>query len=198
MKHPRSILTFIFLLFSSQNAIKFMVEEGRPLKDVTTKDFAGAVVDAVLRMDLSDSIRPARLFIPVDEVGFDGDRNATPMSNLTNDSVFASGELIGIPYGAPTVPDYFLKQHTRQKLPQSDRRQRARLDCKLRGCKQRSGFRCVGCNKVYCVPEGCRGGKRYCFYIHVADAFIRSGYAGLAFRAHFHAWHELIRADDGN
>lgn len=196
MKHPRSILTFIFLLFSSQNAIKFLVEEGHPLKYTTTKEFAGAVVDAILRMELSDSIRPARLFIPVGEIEVDGNTNATPMSNLTEDSLFASGEVIGIPNGAPTVPDYFLKQHTRQKLPQSDRRQRARLDCKLRECKQRSGFCCIGCNKVYCVPEGCRGGRRYCFYIHVADAFIRSGYAGLAFRANFDEWHELIRTDD--
>ena len=174
-----------------------MVEEGHPLKYVTTKDFAGAVVDAIFRMELSNSTCPARLFIPVDEVEVDGG-NATPMSNLTEDSVFASGESIGIPDGAPVVPDYFLKQHTRQKLPQSDQRRRARLDCKLRGCKQRSGFRCIGCNKVYCVPEGCRGDKRYCFYVHVADAFVCSGYAGLAFRVNFDAWLESIRTNDGN
>ena len=169
-----------------------MVEAGHPLKHVTTKEFTGAVVDGILRMKLSESTCPARLYIPVDQVDVDDDVG-TPVSNLTEDTwIFTIGDMIGIPDGAPHIPEHFRRQHLKQSIPKSTERQRARGDCKLKGCKQRPRFMCVGCNRQYCVPEGCRGSPRFCFYMHVAEAFMRSGYAGLNFKTLYDAWRESI------
>ena len=189
----------ILCLCDFQNATSFMVEAGHPLKNVTTKDFAGAVVDGILQMNLSNSTQPARLYIPVAEVDVPGEGHGSPMSNLTDDSSmgFSIGETVSIPTGAPVVPGYFLKQHTRLKLPKSKNRARNRSDCRLSGCKQRTSFQCIGCNRAYCVPESVRKGPmRYCFYIHVAEAFIESGHAGRNFRVNYDAWLESLTMSD--
>lgn len=201
MRNDVKLIILTMRVCDFQNAITFMVEEGHPLKKVTTKDFAGAVVDGILHMNLSTSTQPARLYIPVTEVGApEGGVGGSPMSNLTEDfSVgFSIGETISVPNGAPIVPDYYLKQHTRTKVPKSHNRARGRSDCRLNGCKQRSSFQCFGCGKAFCVPESVRKGPmRYCFYIHVAEAFIESGRAGRNFRLNYDAWLEsLIVSDD--
>ena len=64
-----------------------MVAREHPLKNVTTKEFAGAVVAAIMKMDLSDSVEPAKEYIPVGEVDVGGQREGrlSGVSNLTDD-----------------------------------------------------------------------------------------------------------------
>lgn len=177
-----------------------MVEKEHPLKNATTRQFAGAIVEGILEMrrDLSRSTEPGRRMIPL--VINAGEGAGTPVSVMTEDpSFFAiNGVIIATPPGAPVIPEYFMKQHRQVQCTPENTVGALRGVCRLGGAcignvknAERTRFKCgnVDCDRRFCnsLTQKSRP-LRYCFYIHVAEKYIDYVGDGGGFRRAFIEW----------
>lgn len=184
-------------LVDTKEGLQYMVGSDHPLKSAKTKDFTGNVVSAILRMDLSDSVVPPKRNIPslcpVGEVAIPS--NCSPVSQITDPSgslELVCGEVIGNPPDAPQIPAHFREMHPKSKIiAPKGAKSRGRGNCRAKGCSSQSAYKCESCNKRFCDPNTTRNGKRYCFYAHVAEEYIKSGSASPIWASAYEQWREM-------
>jgi hypothetical protein len=105
-------------LVDTMKGVSYMVESNHPLKNVMTKTFTGAIINAIHRMDLSDSAQPKRAFIPsvapVCKVTIPAKQSPVLLITTSTGSIdIVPGDLVDIPPDAPSIPLDFLQMHTK-------------------------------------------------------------------------------------
>ena len=164
-------------LVDTMKGVSYMVESNHPLKNVMTKTFTGAIINAIRRMDLSDSAQPTRAFVPsvapVGEVTIPAKQSPVSLITTSTGSIdIVPGDIVAIPPDAPSIPLDFLQMHTKIQTVASGKCNHG--DCRAKGCKGKSQYQCsnLSCGKWYCDPDTTRNGRRYCFYLHIAEQYI--------------------------
>ena len=165
-------MTFV----DTKQAIQYHVGGNHPLASLTTVQFAGVIVQAILEMPLSDEVRPAistaRSVPEAIHVGVQ-----SPMSAVTMEPVLKSF-IVTVPVGAPVIPEWYREQHRVCKYAAQNgaedptKTRTIRKRCGQRGCTAKTSFFCVSCQKSFC-KDGTNG--RLCFYIHLCESFVNSG-----------------------
>ena len=156
--------------------IQYHVGEKHPLANLTTVQFAGVIVEAILAMPLSDEVRPAiSTAICIPDTICVGEQG--PMSLITTDTAL-SGITVTVPVGAPAIPEWYREQHKMCKFTDMnaatdpEQRRRIRKRCRLKGCTQKTYYFCSKCQTPFCKDDT---KDRFCFYMHLCKCFETSG-----------------------
>lgn len=161
--------------------LKHHLASSHPIHKMTIGEYLRSVVHEIFFTRIwSDKTRLERSTAPLVGAQIAVQGCNSDVSSLSSDQTH-SGVVVGIVADMPMTPERFCMRHCMCKTMEmesaadGERLKRSRCDLCSKG---KTAYYCSSCGNSYCKDgQGRKQNKRYCFYLHVCDAFKNSGEA---------------------